>query len=567
MGYKDIFKRLFGRKTEDEVPLSRNVVKHDSVDKMVFRNFSEDSPRFGMALHDAPIVPPNVEDPDPPDFTAATPEEIKAWQEKARAAKAARDAAPPYEGWENLFQDIFYAYHHPRNPEVLDDNIDPAVAFHRKIAEKIMATEEFEKSRNITRDDGGAAAGATLASMRVLKDALSDELIEQARQAEEFEKSRQSAENAQDQLESLRNEAKQEHDENGQVSAATAQLVRDAVKKREQARQQAATLADQSPVPFDKAAHDAVVRAAQAGEEAAEQMGNIPSFGQGFGQGEPRYESPEQALTIAEMWTNNPTLVAVAQLYGKMDQHMRFERAKRVVGGQDEIVDITLGDDMRRVVNSELGLLGDPDTEDLFYAEYVAAELPIYSMVGEEHAGRGPIVLVCDESGSMGGERNVWAKAVALCLLNIARREKRDFAYVGFSGSGWNNDRRDVHSFLFPAKRPLDAQQIVDMAAHFYGGGTEYMLGLTEGVKVMDNAPDFKKADMVVVGDGDASYGANDERLRSHLEQKGVRIHGIGIGGHFAYLRKLCFSGLVDITDFELQDPSEATAHLATHVS
>jgi uncharacterized protein with von Willebrand factor type A (vWA) domain len=101
------------------------------------------------------------------------------------------------------------------------------------------------------------------------------------------------------------------------------------------------------------------------------------------------------------MWTNNEILIAVAELYGRMDKHIRFERAKRVVGGQDEIVDITLGDDLRRVVSSELALLSDPETEDLFYAEYIAAELPIYTMVGEEHAGRGPIVLVVDESGSM----------------------------------------------------------------------------------------------------------------------------------------------------------------------
>jgi uncharacterized protein with von Willebrand factor type A (vWA) domain len=237
----------------------------------------------------------------------------------------------------------------------------------------------------------------------------------------------------------------------------------------------------------------------------------VPSFGQGFGDGEPRYESPEQALSIAEMWTNNPVLIAVAELYGKMDKHIRFERAKRISGGQDEIVDVTLGDDLRRVVNSELALLSDPDTEDLFYSEYISAELPFYTLVGEEHAGRGPIVLVVDESGSMSGERNIWAKAIALCLLNISRREKRDFAYVGFSSP------RQVHAFEFKTKRPLDPQAIVDMASHFYGGGTDYLTGVEQAVRIMDQAGEFRKADIVLVGDGDASFSTNDKIATAHL--------------------------------------------------
>jgi uncharacterized protein with von Willebrand factor type A (vWA) domain len=43
------------------------------------------------------------------------------------------------------------------------------------------------------------------------------------------------------------------------------------------------------------------------------------------------------------------------------------------------------------------------------------------------------MILVVDGSYSMKGERNVWARALALTMLNVARREKRDFAFVEFS--------------------------------------------------------------------------------------------------------------------------------------
>jgi uncharacterized protein with von Willebrand factor type A (vWA) domain len=171
------------------------------------------------------------------------------------------------------------------------------------------------------------------------------------------------------------------------------------------------------------------------------------------------------------------------------------------------------------------------------------------------------VCLVVDESGSMSGERNVWAKALSMCLLNICRREKRDFAYIGFSGGS------EVIVFLFRGKDEMNAQEIVDMIAHFYGGGTTPVVGLAAADKIMmDNERDFRKADIVMVTDGEAHFGDEDKRLRDRMAEKGVRFHGIGIGGSFRYLNNMT-EDVVDIRDFELQDPSEATAHLATHIT
>lgn len=559
----EIIKRLFGKGKQRPAPMPRATVEHDSVDKMKFNNYADDSPRFRrIAIEEAPQVPPNVPDPDPIDFTTAQPDEIKAWQEEARLAKAAREAAPEYDAWADLTRDAFYLYHHPSEPDVLDPStVDPAVAFHAKIMAKVKANEDYHQSRNITRDDGTASAFATMALVRELRGTLENELLEQARQSEEFEQSRDSADAASQELESLRDQARDQHQQNGTVDGTLVQAIRDAVADKRAKQQQAAQIAQQAPVPFDKAAADAVDKAVKAAKAAAEASGNIPGFGQGIGGGEPRYESPEQALTIADLWANNPTLRAVAELYGRLDREMRFQRAKRVVGGADEIVDIKLGDDLRRVVPSELALLADEDYEDDFYFRYLNSELQVYDTVGEEQAGRGPVVICCDESGSMGGERNVWAKAISLCLLNIARREKRDFAYVGWSGG------TSVHSFEFPAKKALDAQAVVDVASHMFGGGTAPLVGLTRGVEIMRESPEFKKADLVFVTDGEASFGDEDRRMRDWLVEKGVRIWGIGVGGSFGYLKNLSPDGTVDIRDFDLDSPSEATAHLATHIT
>lgn len=249
----------------------------------------------------------------------------------------------------------------------------------------------------------------------------------------------------------------------------------------------------------------------------------------------------------------------IAELYGRMDRDMRFQRAKRVVGGADEIVDLKFGDDLRRILPTELALLADEDYEDDFYMKYLGAELRVYDTVGEEHAGRGPIIISCDESGTMRGDRNVWSKALAMCMLNIARREKRDFAYIGWSGG------TSCYVIEFKAKEALRADSVVEMASHFYGGGTTPILGLAAADKIMEMA-EFRKADVVKLSDGEASFGPEDTRLRDKMAEKGVRFMGIGIGGSFSYLNALT-DDVISVQDFDLQDPSEATAHLATHIS
>jgi uncharacterized protein with von Willebrand factor type A (vWA) domain len=559
---KELIARMFGRAGAKPKPLPRSAVEHDSVDEMVFGNLTDDSPRFRrLTVDEPPQIAPDASDPDPIDFTQATPEEIKEWQATARAAKAAREAVTPYDAWEDLTRDVFYGYHHPREPEIRKpDEVDPQVAHHAKIAAKLAAHPDHQLTRNMTRDDGTASAFATMASVRTLREALEEELVEQARQSEEVAQARDSADAATGQLESLREQARDLKQQGQPIPQEMVQQVREAVLDKRAKQQRAADIAAQVPVPFDMKAAEAIDRAAVAAKEAAEAAQHMPSFGAGLHGGEPIYESPEAALTIADMWANNELLRAVSELYGRLDPDMRFERAKRITGGQEEIVDVTLGDDLTRMLPSELVYLGDEDYEDDWLIRYLNKELLVFTTVGEEHAGRGPVVIVCDESSSMSGERLTWAKAIALTLLNICRREKRDFAYVGFSGG------TSVHSFEFPAKRPLDAQQVVDMASHFFRGGTTPVVGLTRAVEIMERAREFKKADIVMVSDGEASFGEEDKRLRNRMRAKGVRFHGIGIGGSFRYLDELC-DDVVNVQDFQLEDPSAATAHLATHVT
>lgn len=556
--------RTTGRMTPPSLP--RQAVKHDDVDKMRFGNYADDSPRFRRAtVEEAPQIAPDVPEPKPIDFAQATPEEIQAWQDEVRKARDAASQVAPYDAWENLTRDMFYAYHHAREPEVRDPGeVDPAVATHAKIAQKMTVSDDFSKSRNVTRDDAIASGCATLASVRVLRDALEDELVEQARQSEAFEQQRDKAENLEERLEDMRQQAREQLQQGQQVDPGLKDAIKDAVKEKRQAQQQAAQIAGDSPIPFDGAAQAVIEAAVQAGRDAAEAAADIPTFGQGFGRDEPVYESPEQALAIAEMWANNEDLKAIAQLYGRMFSDFHFKRSKRVVGGADEIVDIKLGDSLQRVVQSELALLADPDLEDDFYARYLSNELLVYDTVGEETAGRGPIIICGDGSSSMGaGEpsRNTWLRAIVMTLLNTARREKRDFAFIEWASIN------QCKVWLFPTKEAMKADPIVEMASHWFRGTTHPLVGIMAGYEIMQKVSVFKKADLVLVSDGQATFGDEDKRVRDRLLEMGVRTHGISLGGDFGYVRQFAGDLAVSIHDFDLADPNEATTQLATRIT
>lgn len=571
MTLKERIAKIFGKRDRAtgrlQAPsLPRQAVDFDDVDKMRFGNYADDSPRFRKAtVEDAPQIAPDVPEPKAIDFAAATPEEIKTWQDEVRAARDAAAQVAPYDAWENLTRDMFYAFHHAREPEIkAPDQVDPAVASHAKIMSKIAASDDFAKSRNITRDDAVSSGCATLAGVKVLREALEDELIEQARQSEEFEKQRDKADNAEERLESLREQAKQAIADGQKPDQGLVDAIKGAAKDKRAAQQQAAQIAGDSPIPFDQAAADAIDKAVQAARGAAEAASDIPSFGQGFGKDEPVYESPEQALAIAEMWANNEDLKAIAQLYGRMFSDFHFKRSKRVVGGADEIVDIKLGDSLQRVVQSELALLADPDLEDDFYARYLSNELLVYDTVGEETAGRGPIIICGDGSSSMGaGEpsRNTWLRAIAMTLLNTARREKRDFAFIEWASIG------ELKVWLFPVKEAMQADPIVDMASHWFRGTTHPLTGIAAGLKIMDDVSVFKKADLVLVSDGQATFGDEDKRVRDKLLEMGVRTHGISLGGDYGYVRQFAGDLAVSIHDFDLADPNEATTQLATRLT
>ncbi|ESU46073.1 hypothetical protein P376_5950 [Streptomyces sp. HCCB10043] len=223
-----------------------------------------------------------------------------------------------------------------------------------------------------------------------------------------------------------------------------------------------------------------------------------------------------------------------AELIGRFRQMADGERARKVENAPGELVGVTLGDDLSRLIPSELAHLGLPATRAVFAARYAAGELMLYDSRGEQSTGRGAVIACVDTSHSMyaagpgGVTREAWSKACALALLDQARHTDREFVGILFSAAD------KVRVFRFPAGRPAGIDQVVDFAETFLGGGTSYQTPLTAARELLEEEFDEAAAvrgDIVMITDDEC--GVTEEWMRGWKDARrrlGFRVFGLAVG-------------------------------------
>lgn len=545
----DATRTLFGSARKRIRELSSSTVSHDSFDDGVLEDFEERAAHFREVIEDAPEVHPHVPLPERDDFEDEA-DYVKAQEEAVEAQNKADAVAGNYSGWQHDVKDVFRAYHTWDEPHVKDrSEVKPSRELGRQLMQRLTLADSFADGRPYTRHSDVESALATMAFSERLRTELETTLAEHVAKSEEASEQEDRLDNMEQALEDLRQQAKDQYDANGQVDPQLAEQVKQAVQEKRQAQAGLAATAQAISELPTAAIAEAVDEAADDAAEEAEMAAGIP----GVGPGMDSRITPEQAFALATRWRENETLREIAKLIGKMRRDMRFARAKRLQGGREEVVDFELGNDPALILPHELAMAAHPVLKADFVRRFVERSLVQYEMVGEDDAGLGPVVIVCDGSGSMGADlggstRNEWARALSLATLSIVHEEKRDFAFVEYSSSG------SVQSWFFPAKEPVDAENVADMAAHFFCGGTDTVMGLTEAVGIIHSVPQFKAADVLLISDGDDRWSSGAEERVNTMRELGVRIQGIAVAsGITQYLREACevVTPIYNMTDSE----------------
>lgn len=158
-------------------------------------------------------------------------------------------------------------------------------------------------------------------------------------------------------------------------------------------------------------------------------------------------------------------LKRICELAGRYRRFAQAQQRKKVLHGKDDVVGVVLDNDVGRILPHELAALNDEDLELDILRRIVERQAMCREYRGIESRARGPIVVIVDESGSMGGEPIHTAKAMALALAWVARHQKRYCCLVGFS------DGPDGSYCVIPPGRD-NPEELMTWLEHFYGGGT-----------------------------------------------------------------------------------------------
>lgn len=273
----------------------------------------------------------------------------------------------------------------------------------------------------------------------------------------------------------------------------------------------------------------AVRTALRAGIEAAQKsiddaQDALNAFGWGTGTGgENVHHSPAVAVELARRVASSETLKKIVALAGRLTMIARAKRASRSPYARSEVVGLEPTGNIERLLPCELVALADPLSTAALYRKLLEHSALGYQVQGKEAEGKGPIVVVIDQSGSMTeADRDVWAKAVALALLDAARAEKRAFGVVLYNGGV-------VASQLFPHPAESDPRAILELLSSAPAGGTDYAPAIGKALDFIETAGSFKRADVVHITDGSArADGAPAARARA--KAIGCHLFGIGIG-------------------------------------
>jgi uncharacterized protein with von Willebrand factor type A (vWA) domain len=264
---------------------------------------------------------------------------------------------------------------------------------------------------------------------------------------------------------------------------------------------------------------------AQATDDLDELDQAMSSMGYGKGEGAPQSGgSTEHKKALADKLKKFPRMKEIMKLAGRFRMIAAQVQTEKIKHGAGELSEIESGSALDRMLPSELVALTDKRRRLDFFRRWLEEQTLQYRLEDKEPIGLGPVVVCIDDSGSMRGAPETWAKALALALLDIARKQKRAFAFCTFS-------HVLGQTFVEEKARSMTPSEIVERLAYTEGGGTSWTPPLDWATEQIDFDPTLKKADVVLVTDDQCSMRDEDlAKINRWREKNSARVWGIAVG-------------------------------------
>ncbi|MGH7806055.1 MAG: VWA domain-containing protein, partial [Candidatus Binatia bacterium] len=231
-----------------------------------------------------------------------------------------------------------------------------------------------------------------------------------------------------------------------------------------------------------------------------------------------------QSLELGRRLAKSEKLRKLSRLLGRMREQALALRRKMFERASEETFAVEQGRDLGRLLPQELVTARHPVLGRDWKRRFVEGELLEYELRGADERGRGPMIVCLDVSSSMAGDKEIWAKAVTLTLLEIARRERRRFRAILFSSA-----EADLRTFDLNQgdRTTTDLGVALDLADYFPGGGTDFERPLDAALECLSESR-FRKGDIVFVTDGEARVGEEwRERFVAEKERLDFSVYAI----------------------------------------
>ncbi|WP_020674701.1 VWA domain-containing protein [Geopsychrobacter electrodiphilus] len=253
-------------------------------------------------------------------------------------------------------------------------------------------------------------------------------------------------------------------------------------------------------------------------KEDLESLGLEPGIWLDLSKGELSLQQIDQLKRWAKYLAEDEGARAICELLGKVRQAAKLERVEWVkqaisvdtpyvdVSSKEEIVGIKLGREIEHTLPSELALLSDSDTSILFDLKFLESRLLCFEMQGISYIQEqqemeveqaqaddeklGPMILCVDTSGSMCGEPEHIAKAMALFLSTQARAQDRKCYLINFS--------TNIETYELTGREGLS--RLINFLGSSFYGGTDVGLALRHALEIMKQEA-YAKADILVLSD------------------------------------------------------------------
>ncbi|MDO8431548.1 MAG: VWA domain-containing protein [Candidatus Binatus sp.] len=421
-----------------------------------------------------------------------------------------------------LVQDFFFALFKMNPAWHKTDDVRRAATLNRTILEQIVPSPSFQALRLRTElESDKAAIAAIVMSEQALEMIRSERLINRSEMADLQDLARQE-EDLENRGEAVKTVAEMAEPKEGEPAlgesekkklAQMAEAAERAAKVSEARLNQKARRFEDAMKGADQTALKRMqLQTAELAKEIDRAAEDSHDFSREFGQG--GRVSAGARLELGRRLARNKKLGELARMVGRFKQDARALKHKTLERGVAEAYDVELGADIGRLIPSELLAMHHPALRRDFHRRLLEGTVLQYRLRDDEQKGKGPMVVCIDVSSSMQGDKEMWSKAVALTLMDIARRQRRLFRAVMFSSGDTSLKVLDLNR---ERRYQPELAKVVEMAEYFPGGGTDFEQPIDAAVALISEKK-LKRADIVIITDGESQV--SPEWLARLLEAK-----------------------------------------------